>query len=286
MSKKRSRDRRTFHRNVVKRLPQYAIDGKSRKGCLSAETERAEIDLRIYCPDTQQVLSQKTLPDKEGEQVGAVELIKRDGVKLIPGVFTGDAGITCPEVISAIADLGHNYILGVKGNAGNVFEQIHAHPWDKVVKEYKHFTEAHGRQEIRRLKALKISNFPHIEEFSKYKNVSVVFQLVTTTYHVKEDDYTGTTRYFIGDQGALAMSLPHALAYIRHHWGIESYHWIRDAILNEDASLQKRRSGSRFLAGLRTAVHRVGMTTFGSVKKFVDHFVADPKGTIEKVDQS
>ena len=45
---------------------------------------------------------------------------------------------------------------------------------------------------------------------------------------------------------------PAALAgYVREQWSIESLHWIRDTLYQEDASTVRTRSGPRIMAALR-----------------------------------
>jgi len=45
---------------------------------------------------------------------------------------------------------------------------------------------------------------------------------------------------------------PVALAgYVREQWSIESLHWIRDALYQEDKPQVRTRSGPRIMAGLR-----------------------------------
>jgi predicted transposase YbfD/YdcC len=75
---------------------------------------------------------------------------------------------------------------------------------------------------------------------------------------------------------------PHeAITYIRDHWQQESFHWVKDVVLDEDACPTKNRNGSRTLGLLRNAVVRVGRSLFGSVKTFVEHFSASPEQTYD-----
>jgi hypothetical protein len=101
LQRHRSQSRRKFSKMVRKPLPQYSMDGKRRNGCLSPQTGRHEIDLRLYCPDTSQILASRTLNDKEGEQTASREILEAEGKSLPKGVITGDAGILCPQVVTA-----------------------------------------------------------------------------------------------------------------------------------------------------------------------------------------
>jgi predicted transposase YbfD/YdcC len=53
----------------------------------------------------------------------------------------------------------------------------------------------------------------------------------------------------------------------------ESYHWVKDVVLQEDNSHQKNSNGSRILSILKTQVYTIGIKLFGSVKRFTDTFI-------------
>lgn len=267
--------RRTFI-PATKKWPQYAMDGKARAGCVSAATGRTEIDLTIYNPETSQVLVQAILNDKEGEQTAAPELLRILGSAGLPrGIVTGDAGITCPTVTAATVAAGHHYILGLKGNAGKVYGVVEDFPWHDVKVQDKFFNEGHGRNEIRTLRRVLVSAF-NSDEFKKYAKCAVVFQVRAESLRPKDGHYTDDTRYFIGDEGAAMLSPLQAITYIRDHWQQESFHWVKDKVLGEDACQTKRQNGSRALGVIRSAVVKTGKAAFGSVKKMVDYFSANP----------
>jgi hypothetical protein len=66
-----------------------------------------------------------------------------------------------------------------------------------------------------------------------------VYCLETNIYYSKGDNVTIETRYFIGDEKVYKMTLPQFANYIRCHWMQESYHWVKDFVLQEDNSHQK-----------------------------------------------
>jgi Transposase DDE domain len=280
--RRKSRLKKRRHKFIPakKLMPQYCLDGKSRKGCLSPETGRTEIDLTLFCPDTFQILALRTLQDKEGEQTAAVDIIANEGSMLPKGIFTGDAGITCPNVVAAVVDNGHHYILGIKGNAGKAFHAIKGYDWDGIEETDLFFNEGHGREEIRSLKSLPVIAF-NSNELSKYKDIAIVFSVTADVHHVKENKYTTETRYFIGNSSMDKLSAHQAITYIRDHWAQESYHWVKDVVLGEDRCPHKTNKGSRTLGILRAATAKIGKTLFGSVKTFTDHFSARPEKFIK-----
>ncbi len=278
----RTRGSRYFtYKAAKKKRPQYCIDGKSRSGCVSALTRRTEIDLTIYCPETSQLLAHRTLPDKVGEQTAAPALIKAAMKSLPTGIFTGDAGITSPTVTEVIRQLGHSYILALKGNAGRAYDDVILFDWDKIDDKDLFCNEGHGRREIRTIQAVSIDDFDS-DEFEKYQDAAVVFKVTTQMLEIKTDKFTHETRFFIGDDGVECLSTHEAMTYIRDHWQQEAYHWQKDVVLGEDKCPTKNSNGSQILGLVRSAVIKTGKSLYGSVKTFTDHFSSNPKGIYEK----
>ena len=279
--KNSNKDKRKQNKVSNGKFPHYSLDGKSRKGVLSEETGRTEIDLTLFNPDTDKILAQKTLPDKEGEAVAAEDLIKNASTSLPEGVFTADAGITSPRVVAAIQDNNHHYILAIKGNAGKIYEQIKRFNWDSITTAYAQISEGHGRREIRKLKKMSLSQLGS-NEYKKYSGAKIAFKLDSKTNHIKDDKLVVEERYFIADEAIGELTLAQVLNYIRNHWIQESYHWVKDVILNEDNCPQKTPNGSRILSSIRAKVYELGKKICGSVKKFTNFFVSKPEIFLQK----
>jgi hypothetical protein len=270
--KKKARKRKT------KPMPQYCFDGKARKGCKSAQTGRDELDVTMYCPETNQILDKRTLDDKEGERAAVVEIFSGMKDNLPIGVVSGDAGIVCPAVTSAIITAGHGYVLQIKGNAGAAYQEAGELPWDRVIVAHEEHSKAHGRVEFRRIKAL-AEEFADLSEFDKYTNIGVVIQVERSSRYLKAGKVTKETEetsYYIGDKVFASLGLEMQGRYIRDHWGQESYHWVKDKIMNEDDSMQRQPNGSRALGVFRSQVSKFGRAICNSTKRFIDHFNAEP----------
>jgi predicted transposase YbfD/YdcC len=276
------RDRRKLARLVRKPLPQYSLDGKRRNGCVSRETGRHEVDLRLYCPDTQQVLASRTLNDKEGEQDASREILEAEGKTLPSGVVTGDAGILSPQVVTAARAAKHEYLLGIKGNAGKAHDIISAHPWERIARSHENYSKGHGREEYRSLKRVSLASLGSPEAFEKYNDMGFAFQLTRLVKTTKTDKITEEVAYFVGSEGLAPFSYAQVQAYARDHWKQEAFHWVRDVVLDEDDCPQKGNNASRVLSLLRDAVIDIGIRAFGSTRRFLDAFSADPKGVLKR----
>ena len=275
------KDKRKKSKICPGKFPHYSIDGKSRKGVVSEETGRTEIDLTLFNSETQRVLCQKTLPDKEGESIAAAEIINKMGNSIPEGVFTGDAGITSPKVTSAIIESQHHYILSIKQNAGKLYEKIRNYDWDNVATSYVQISEGHGRQEMRKLKRINLSQLD-TKDYTRYSGAKLAFNLETKIFIKKDEKLVVEDRFFIADAAIEELTLPQVAYYIRNHWSQESFHWVKDVILNEDNCPQKTKNGSRILGTLNTHAFTLGKKIFGSVKKFTNYFVSKPEIFIKK----
>lgn len=275
-------DRRKLARLVRKPIPQYSLDGKRRNGCVSSETGRHEVDLRLYCPDTKQVLASRTLNDKEGEQDASREILENEGKSLPPGIITGDAGILSPQVVSAARAAKHEYLLGIKGNAGKAHDLISSHPWERIARSHENYSKGHGREEFRSLKRVSLASLGSPEVFEKYKDMGFAFQLTRLVKTTATGNITEEVAYFVGSRGLAPLSYAQVQAYARDHWQQEAFHWVRDVVLNEDDCPQKRNNASRVLSLLRDAVIDIGTRAFGSTRRFLDAFSADPKGVLKR----
>ena len=274
--KNSNKDKRKQSKVCHGKFPHYSLDGKSRKGVVSEKTGRTEIDLTIFNPDTDKVLAQKTLSDKEGEAVAAEELIKNISSSIPEGIFTADAGITSPRVTAIIQENNHHYILAIKSNAGKIYSQIKNFNWDNITTAHAQISEGHGRREIRKLKKMSLSQLDG-KEYKKYSGAKFAYKLDTKVNHIKEDKLVFEERYFIADEAINELTLPQVANYIRNHWAQESYHWVKDVILNEDNCPQKNPNGSRVLSSIRAQVYTLGKKICGSVKEFTNRFVSKPE---------
>lgn len=259
-----------------KPMPQYCFDGKARKGCKSQETGRDEIDVTMYCPETNQVLDKQTLNDKEGERLAVVDMISKIGREVPPGIISGDAGIVSPMVTQVIVEAGHGYVLQIKGNAGLAYEETGDLPWDKVIVAHEDHSKGHGREELRVTKALQ-AEFAEFNEVEKYANIGVILQIERTSHYTVTGKVTHETAYYIGDEIFAALTLDVQARYVRDHWAQESYHWVKDAVMREDASMQRKSNGSRALSTFRSLVAKIGRAVCNSPKGFIDQFTADPQ---------
>ena len=256
-------------------LNHYAIDGKSRKGIESLITGRTEIDLSIFDVKKNQVIATHHLADKEGESTKATEIVKKLSGKIAPGIFTGDAGFLSPKFISTLFALEHQYIIGLKGNAGEAHDVCLNLNWNNFPVLAKTYDKNHGREEIRELKRSFI--LPSSSKvFSKYEGGLYLYHLESK--RIIKGKSSTEIRFFIGSKGLKGLPPKTILNLIRNHWKQENcLHWVKDKVLGEDNLPKMHNRSSRVLGFLKDIVVAVGHSLYKSVQKFVDMFDASPE---------
>ena len=259
----------------------YAFDGKCRKGIVSSKTGRTEMDITIFDVDTREVLAHKTIPDKEGESTAARSILKRIGHRLTYGIFTGDAGYTAPKFIETIVKKGHEYLISLKGNAGEVYNVSAQFNWDTVAIIEETFDKDHGREEVRRLKRIALTRST-AKNFEKYSNCSYLF--CVESERTEKGVTSFEKRYFISSKGLQGVPGKNILRIIREHWLQENgLHWVKDKILGEDSSAKMSNRSSRVLGFLKNIVVSIGYIMYKSVQEFIDRFDANPKKYIRRL---
>ena len=249
---------------------------------MSAVTGRTECDVTLFDVERRDVLGKVALADKQGETRAAAKLIRHLGGTLPPGVFTFDCGITSPRVLRAIADRGHEVLAQVKGNCGDFYYAAMEYDWDALVGEYETIDVGHGRKELRCIKRISIKNFA-ADLWLKYKGITHVL-MVESYRQVGEDEPSFERRIYIASKGLKDWTLRRCLSVIRAHWIQENgLHWVKDAILKEDCSQERRSNSSQILGALKDFVVYLGFRLAGSVRRFIDEFSAAPHLIFERI---
>ena len=256
-------------------LRHYAIDGKARAGIVSPVTGRTEIDVTVFDVRTREVLALRNLSDKQGESTAVQNILKHKGRTFPLGIFSSDAGITSPKVTARMISAGHQYLLALKENAGEVYSICRAFKWGKVAIINETSDDAHGRKEKRYLRRISLSR-SRSQQFSKYSKCGYLYQV--ESIRMENSKETREVRYFIGSRGLKGLLGKEILTIIREHWIIENgLHWVKDAVLAEDNLHVMSNRSSRVLGFLKNMVVTIGFSIYRSVQRFVDEFDASPK---------
>lgn len=211
-----------------------AIDGKTLRRSHDAASEKSAIHMvSAWAGRANLVLGQLKTEEKSNEITAIPELLKM--LELKGCLVTMDA-IGCPkEIAQQIVDAGADYVLGLKGNQGNLheavqerFENARQNGNQGQLDACESTEKGHGRVETRRCFLL-----PADEELPGYQDWEGLQTLVLVESERRVADKTSLeTRYYISSAGGSAEEFAGA---VRGHWGIEnSVHWILDIAFRED----------------------------------------------------
>jgi predicted transposase YbfD/YdcC len=193
---------------------------------------------------TRRVLGQRAVNGAPGEVPGFQPLLA--DLDLAGAVVTADALHAHAEAAQfLVTTKGADYLFTVKANQPILLNRCARLAWQQVPVLDRTRHRAHGRVEIRTLKAVTVRGlgFPH---------ASQVLQVTRKTRDLRSRRWRTVVVYAV-------ISLAHARAsparladLLRGHWSIENgLHWVRDVTFTEDASQVRSGTAPQVMACLR-----------------------------------
>jgi predicted transposase YbfD/YdcC len=226
-------------------LTQVRLDGKAVRGARNPDRTQVRLLAALVGADAASsvVAAQAAVGAKTNEvPVAKVVLGQLD---LRGKVVTADALHTVKATARLIREGGGEFVLPVKENRRALFDAIDALSWKDVPIAHSATDKGHGRITTRTIQVLPAPEglpFPHVSQ------VFLIERYVT--------DLQGRPVSAVAALGVASpepgQAGPADLArYVREQWSIESLHWIRDTLYQEDKSQVRTRSGPRAMAALR-----------------------------------
>ena len=220
---------------IKENIGQIMLDGKAIKSTEAIRTIETMMNIVTAYTDTGIALGQKTVDSKSNEIPAVRELIEMLDIE--GTIITADAMHCQKETAEIIIKNKGDYVLQVKANQGNLYNDIYAmfdeKYMDKADKdcEYETYTtieKSHGRIEKRKCYVLN-----DIEYFTNYlaewKGLKKIFAVKREIE--KNGEKTKEISCYISSKNTTAENL---LSYTRKHWEIESMHHILDVTYDED----------------------------------------------------
>ena len=226
-----------------------AIDGKTLCSSFDKGNDVAAIHIiSAWVSENRLVLGQLKTAEKSNEIKAIPQLLEL--LELTGAIVTIDAMGCQKEIAEAIRKRGADYVLTVKGNQGNLRDDIEA-VFDVVDKDMmESFTvteEGHGRRETREY--FQCGDLSRIRNKEDWKDISSLMKVVSYREEITTGKTSVETRYFIS---SLGVDIERTKKAIRGHWGIENNcHYTLDVVFKEDANRTHAYDGAENLSTVR-----------------------------------
>lgn len=212
-----------------------AIDGKTVRRSYDEGKEKGAIHMvSAWASQNRLVLGQRKVDAKSNEITAIPELLKV--LDLHGCIVTIDAMGTQKTIAHQIVEQGGDYVLALKGNQGNlfedvqqIFEQAKAKNFEGIDHDFYETCEAgHGRLETRRCWSLgQVEWLIDAEKWTGFTSIAMVESLRRCDGKTSRE-----LRYYMSSLTPDAQRLAES---IRTHWSIENpLHWVLDVAFRED----------------------------------------------------
>ena len=226
-----------------------AIYGKTvRRSFDKAKEKKAIHMISAFASNTRLVLGQSKVEDKTNEITAIPKLLD---LLLIKGaIITIDAMGCQRDIVNKIREKNGDYVLAVKGNQKDLYEQIATYFEDKKAEMNFHedIDKGHGRIEIR--KCFATSKIDWLDNKHEWTNLKSIVKIEST--RITSDKETTEIRYYIT---SIQDDTEKLLKAIRSHWSIEnSLHWTLDMTFREDESRIRKNNAPENISILRHVI--------------------------------
>jgi predicted transposase YbfD/YdcC len=232
-----------------------AIDGKQLRGSHDHDAGKAAIYMvSAWATTNQVVLGQRKVANKSNEITAIPELLKL--LDLAGCIVTIDAIGTQTEIVKTILDGGADYLLSVKENQGNLFDDIQylfevdaAKGFAQIPHSYaQKVNKGHGRLETRECWVIDTEEYlDYLRKRERWPGLKSIVRIIAKREIGEKIEIQ--ISYFITSLPADAKTI---LKAKRSHWKIENQlHWVLDIAFREDDSRVRKDHGPENLAVLR-----------------------------------
>ena len=176
-------------------------------------------------------IGEKLVDEKSNEITAIPELLDMLNVK--GQIITIDAMGTQKEIAKKIEKKGADYVLALKKNQSNLYEDVKLYFSDPQLLSKCAYTKTveKARSCIETREYWQTDDIGWLHDKKEWAGLATIAMTRNTT--VKDDKEKTETRYFIS---SLPLDVNEAARAVRGHWMVESYHWHLDVTFREDAN--------------------------------------------------
>jgi predicted transposase YbfD/YdcC len=217
-----------------------AIEGKTlRRSHDRGKGKKALHLVSAWASEARLVLGQVAVEEKSNEITAIPELLK---LLMLQGcIVTIDAMGTQRAIAAQIIEQRGDYVLALKENQGNVYENVadsfrlaQHEQFRHVSSQFEQTVErAHGRLEIRQHWIIDdVEHLSYLDEEGKWQGLQAIGLVQSERRFGQQVEHK--TRYYLLSFGG---DVHRFVSSVRSHWGIENgVHWLLDVAFREDES--------------------------------------------------
>lgn len=223
-----------------------AIDGKTARRSFTTKDRKSALHaVSAWSCQHQLVLGQVAVDSKTNEITAIPELLNMLDIE--NSIITLDAMGCQKEIAQQIVKQKADYILALKGNHSGLQNELEAW-WHKCEREgftaenydkHTSVNSGHGRVETRTCQQLLIDRDWLAKEY-QWTGLNSIIKVTSDIYDKSTGQDATETRWYIS---SLGLNAEQALYSVRHHWQVESMHWVLDMTFREDESRIRKAQG-------------------------------------------
>jgi len=233
---------RSFQLDIVDKV--VAIDGKTTRRSFDGENKPMHL-ISAFVSELGITLGQLKTADKSNEITAIPELLEL--LDIAGGVVTIDSMGCQTKIVEKIIDKGADYLIGLKGNQGNLNEDVRLffkkRPEKAVFSTDIDYDKGHGRIEMRQCSVTEDIAWLR-ERHPKWQQLNSVIE-IKSQREIKGEVVT-ENRYYISSLQTQSDKISNV---VRQHWGVENkLHWVLDVCFNDDQCRIRKGNAPRNIA--------------------------------------
>jgi predicted transposase YbfD/YdcC len=204
-----------------------AIDGKTQRGNGNNNQKANHI---VSVVDEDGISLGETLVEEKTNEIRAIpELL--DDLNIKGHIITTDAMGTQTEIVRKIRKKRADYVLALKGNQGNLYEDVKLYFDESDVLSKCAYTKTVGKARggIEKREYWQTEDIMWLSQKKDWAGLKSI--AMTRNTIIKNGVETSQTRYFIS---SLPLDVKEIARAIRGHLMVESHHWHLDVTFRED----------------------------------------------------